>query len=335
MKKLVTLLLVSAFLFACSTDEAIEDLQQNETDALNLTQERRANTETPSEILEFGSFEELESFIRELQDSNKDLLDEARRMSEEANYNSLLFIYETDLARLDEMGIKMENVAIVNSFDAMLHLLLNQQGEIKVANEIFRINGEFVYQYTEGSGNQIDRFLEDYNAGSVQIGKGRSLRISDELLVYRHNNNENIEEELERGVTQYDYFTGGDFRVKSRQFNGYWWFYSSIGSSTKLQQRKRYWFFGWRTRWDTVKRYNRLQYQLEYTANGIGIPTTVHSAEGFEYCFCNAARDTYDWFVGIPASFIYFTPNAGSGQSVHWAHEYSVSPNTEGRTINY
>lgn len=334
MKKLVVLLCMSVFLFACSTDEAVEDLQQT-TETQDVTKEGRANTEAPSEILEFGSFEELENFIRALQDSDTDLLDEARSMSEERNYHSLLFIYETDLAQLDEVGIKIEDVAIVNSFDDMLHLLLNQDGEIKVGNQIYRIDGEFVYQYIEGTGDQIAQFLENYNAGDIRIEKGDSRQISEELLVYRHNNNENIEEELERGVTHYDYFTGGDFRMKSRQFNGFWWFYSSIGSSTKIQKKKRYWFFGWRTRWDTVKRYNRLEYEMSYTANGIGIPSYTNSAGGFEYCHCNIARDTYDWSVGVPFAPFYYTPNAGSGQSVHWAHEFSVTPNTEHRTINY
>ena len=162
MKKLLVLLCMSVLLFACSTDEAVEDLQQQTTETQDVNQERRANTETPSEILEFGSFEELENFIRALQDSDTDLLDEARSMSEERNYHSLLFIYETDLAQLDEVGIKIEDVATVNSFDDMLHLLLNQDGEIKVGNQIYRIDGEFVYQYIEGAGGQIAQFLENF-----------------------------------------------------------------------------------------------------------------------------------------------------------------------------
>ncbi len=330
---------MSALLFACSKEDAVEELQQ-ETDSLNLTQERNTDAESSAEMLEFGSFDELEAFISQLQESDADLLDEAMSMSAESGHHSLLYIYDADLATLDELGIRMEDVAVVHSYDDMLHLLLNQNGEVKVANQIYRIDGEFVYQYAEGSSNQISTFLANYNAGEIRLEKGDSEQISEELLVYRHNNDEDITGDLdreatenERGVAAYDYFSGGQYRMRSRQFNGYWWFYSNIGFSTKVQQRKRYWFFGWRYYWSTVQRYNRLNYEVSYTGNGVGYPSYVNNAQGAKDCFCNIASRTIDWSVGFPAAPFYYTMN--SGQSNHWAHEFSVSPNTVSRTFNY
>jgi hypothetical protein len=339
MKKLLTLLLMSALLFACSKEDAVEEIQQD-TDSLNLTEERRAEAESSTEILEFGSFDELESFVRELQNSDADLLDEAISMSAERGHHSLLYIYDTDLATLGELGIEMEEVAVVHSYDDMLHLLLNQNGEVKVANQIFRIDEEFVYQYEQGAGEQISSFLASYNAGDIRIEKGESVQVSEELLVYYHNNNEDITGDLDReategqrGVTHYDYFSGGQYRMRSRQFNGYWWFYSNVGFSTKVQKRKRYWFFGWRYYWGTVTKYNRLNYEVSYTGNGVGYPSYTNNAQGFRYCFCSIARRTIDWSVGVPSAPFYYSMN--SGQSVHWAHEFSVSPNTVSRTITY
>ncbi|WP_299678578.1 hypothetical protein [uncultured Dokdonia sp.] len=341
MKRIFILLMMSAFIFACSKDDAVEEFQQD-TDSLNLTNDGKAQAESTTQMLEFSSFDEMEGFIRELQESDADLLDVARSRSAENGYHSLLFIYDSDLATLDELGIKMEDVAIVHSYDDMLHLLLNKNGEVRVANQVFRVNGEFVYQYEQGASEQIAGFLENFNAGEIRIEKGDSQQISEELLVYRHNNNEDISEDLEReattadnqrGVTHYDYFTGGQYRMRSRQFNGYWWFYSNLGFSTKVQKRKRYWFFGWRYYWGTVKKYNRLNYEINYTGNGVGYPSYTNSAQGFRYCFCNIARRTVDWSVGVPAAPFYYTIN--SGQSVHWAHEFSVSPDTEHRTITY
>lgn len=330
---------MSALLFACSKDEVVEEIQQ-ENDSLTLTDARNAEAESSAEILDFASFGDLENFIRELQDSDADLLDEAMSRSNETGYHSLLYIYDADLAMLDEKGIDMEQVPIVHSYDDMLHFLLNQNGEIKVANQIFRIDGEFVYQYEQGAGDQISNFLANYNSGEIRLEKGESEQISEQLLVYRHNNDEDITGDLDkeatedqRGVTHYDYFTGGQFRMRSRQFNGYWWFYSNLGFSTKVQQRKRYWFFGWRYYWSTVKKYNRLEYEITYTGNGVGYPSYTNSVGGFEYCFCNIASETVDWSVGVPAAPFYYTIN--SGQSRHWAHEFSVSPNTVSRTINY
>ncbi|MFC4632362.1 hypothetical protein ACFO3O_00470 [Dokdonia ponticola] len=339
MKKIVTLVLISAFIFACSKDDMVEEVQQD-TDSLTQTEARNAEAESPAEILDFASFDELENFIRELQDSDTDLLDEAISRSAETGYQSLLYIYDADLATLDEKGIDMEKVPVVHSYDDMLHLLLNQNGEIKVANQIFRIDGEFVFQYEQGASDQISSFLDNYNTGEIRLEKGESQQISEELLVYRHNNDEDITGDLDKeatenqkGVTAYDYFSGGQYRMRSRQFNGFWLFYSNVGFSTKVQKRKRYWFFGWRYYWGTVKKYNRLNYNVVYTAHGTWAITYTAEAQGAKDCFCNIARRTIDWSVGVPVAPYYYSVD--SGQSNHWAHEFSVTPNTVNRTFNY
>jgi|GEM_PF-6021113 len=330
------LLLFVSFTISCTVDDKLSeptatdlDLQQN----------------VSSNILEFVSFQELEDFIADRIINERDLLDESRIMASNTGYHSLLYIYNSNLAELDSVGISYEDVAIVNSYDDMLHLLLNQDGEVRIEAKTYRIDGEFVFQYTDNSERFINEFLNEYRAGSIRLEVNESVEYGDGLLVFRHENDEVIEfifddeEEGEgfRGVTANNNFSNcsTSHRMVSRQFNGNYLFYSSIGASTKVQKRKRFWFFGYHYYWSTVKKYNRLKYNVEYTGfSQLGYPPTIFNANGHSYCYCNSAGKTYNWAVGIPAPY-YFSPNSGSGETIHWAHEFSCNPDTVHRTINY
>ncbi|MEZ4874272.1 MAG: hypothetical protein R2793_02145 [Flavobacteriaceae bacterium] len=328
---LIVVFLLCTLFMGCVKDEDVLSTTNDSVEA-NLSQKSSAV------MLKFDSFDAFESFISQRVEANSDLNDEAEMMSNEEGYHSLLLIYNLNLAELDDLGIDPNDVAIVNSYDSMLHLLLNKNGEVNIEGHVYRINGEFVYQYEDGFGYQIDEFLNEYNAGNIDIEIGTSIEYGENLIVYRHNNNENIEEEiLGRSATADTYFTGGQYRMKSRQFNGYWLFYSSIGASTHVEQRKRYWFFGWHYYWDTVKRDNRLRYELSYTATDV--INTSSSITGYDggltVCNCNKANRTYTWSVGFPFAPYTYSPNMGSGQTDHWAHEYSVTPNVAEKTLYY
>lgn len=333
MKKLVFIFCTVLLFVSCDKEEL--SVQDSEN-ALEEVNSKAASTD----MLEFESMDSFKSFVAS--NMEVDLLDKTREMAAEGFY-SLLFLYESNLAELSELRIEPESIAQVHSYDDMLHFFLNKDGEVAIEDKIFRIDGDFVYTYNRGFGADIDRFLADYQSGRVSIERGETLEFTENLSVFMHENDEPIESNEasapERGVTITDNFancSGYGFRMKSRQFNGFWGFYSSIGSSTFVQQRKRYWFFGWRYYWSTVKKYNRLQYGLEYYVDVLyGGPDFTDSASGHVYCYCNKARKTYNWSVGIPVAPYVFTPISGSGQTVHWAHEFSCTPDTEHRTINY
>ncbi|WP_203293537.1 hypothetical protein [Luteirhabdus pelagi] len=326
-------LLTISFIVSCTVDDKLES--PTETDL--VIQEKAAGN-----ILEFGSFQELETFISDRLTSHRDLLDESRNMASSMGYYSLLYLYNSNLAEIDSVGLRYEDIPIVNSYDDMLHLLLNQDGEIKIEDKTYRIDGEFVFQYTPTSERFIDQFLREYTEGTIQLDVNESVEYENDLLVFRHENDEIIEfvfddERQTRGITINDNFSNcsTSHRMKSKQFDGFYLFYSSIGASTKIQKRKRFWFFGWHYYWSTVKRYNRLEYDVEYTGNStLGYPPVTFTKKGHRYCHCNSASKTFDFAVGIPAPYN-FSPNSGAGETVHWAHEFTCNPDTEHRTINY
>lgn len=333
MKKLVFIFCSLLLLASCAKEELTNEAQNESA--------TEANVKASSvQMLEFESIGDFKTFVAANMEA--DLLDKTREMAADGFY-SLLFIYESNLAELDALRINSEEVAQVHSYDDMLHFFLNQNGEIAIEDKIFRIDGDFVYTYNPGYDGDIDRFVSEYEAGRIRISRGETIEYSENLSVYMHENNEplesNIAEPPERGVTITDNFancSGYGFRMRSRQFNGFWGFYSAIGSSTYVQQKKRFWFFGWHYYWTTVKKYNRLHYGLEYHVNVLyGGPDFDDSASGHVYCYCNKAKKTYNWSVGIPVAPYFYTPISGSGETVHWAHEFSCSPDTEHRTIAY
>ncbi|MGG8497787.1 hypothetical protein ACQY1Q_15355 [Tenacibaculum sp. TC6] len=320
MKKLIALIMISIMIISCKEEET---LRQEKTDELAVLKGEEAN------MLRFGSIDELKMFVSERQESETDLLDEAKEMSEAGKYNSLLMIYNLEAYEAEKLGINEKELPVVDSNDDMLLLLLNQKGEVAVENKIFRINGEFVYAYTEGFSAYIDEFLASYNGGKIKMEKGETFNYNKELTVYRHNNEVERESEA-RGVTSYQYFNN-NYRMKAKQYNGYWLFYSSIGAKTKVEQRKKFLWWSW---WKTVKTDNRLEYELSYKVEStFGFPTITLNASGHKYCYCNEANKTYDWSVGFPAAPNIYTPL--KGETRHWAHWYSANPNTVSVTLVY
>jgi len=355
MKTWIKLALVGLLFTASSKDDATftEETQQEQLSSESRARQKSASSkedatfteETQQEqfssepklrknyILRFKTDKDLKEFIAA--NNDKDLLDEAQRMYK-AGYLSLLLMYNMNLAELDSIGIDSRNMPIVHSYDDMLHLLLNRNGEIELAGYTMRIDEDFIFKYKNRNSESISEFLADYTKGRVEIEKGQTVDYNEVLTVHMNNNNESIAKDInQRRVTIHDYFTGGNYRMKSRQFNGHWLFYSSIGSSTKVQKKKSYWFFGWKYFWKTVRRDNSLEYGLKYKLSTTGFPVQVLSANGQKNCHCHIARDIYHWSVGFPVAPTTFWPVAGSGNSVHSAQEFSVSPNTEHRTISY
>ncbi|CAL2095038.1 Vmc-like lipoprotein signal peptide domain-containing protein [Tenacibaculum sp. 190524A05c] len=327
MKKILMLIIIAAIAVSCKDEEIIKESPQ-ETIETEQRKEGKA-------MLHFDRVEELQSFIKERVSSDIDYLDEARNFSERGLYNPLLLVYNLDAREAEKKGIEEKSIPTVASDDDMLLLLLNEDGEIGIEDKIFRIDGDFVYTYTASGGSgDINNFTEQYNAGKIQMKRGGTLEFSKNLTVYMHDNVKSSEEEnfVGRSQTNYQYFSN-NYRMRARQFDGYWVFYSSIGSNTKVEERKKFLWWSW---WKTAKTDNRLEYELSYEVRSTpGFPPVnfVTTASGFRYCNCNTAQRTYSWSVGVPWAPERYIPL--EGESRHWAHWYTTNPNTVSVTLQY
>ena len=361
MKKLIYICLLSigALFVSCDNDAYLDE--SDNTDKSEVMSSR-------DEMLHFRSSEDLNSYIADLLDSEMDLLEEAKTRARSNEHTSLLYLYSLNLAQLDSIEVNRKKVAIVNSYDETLHFILNKKGEINIGNSIYRINGDFVFKYNIGYESDVNHFMREYNNGGIRIERGQTIEYNENLSVLMHENNESVSEDLadtilfdgniesitdteirdgntlgrtaNKSITTYNYFSSGRTRMIARQFNGYWWFYSSMGALTKTQIKKTYWYwwFGWHhvSWWSTQKAYNRLDYEVSYTYYNIFFNVyQTGSANGHKYCYCNSAKKVYNWSVGFPAAPFYFLPSQSSGQTKHWSHWFTETPNVRVRYLYY
>ena len=329
MKKCFLLLMLGIITISCQNLEDENILGKENLEEVTV---KRGETN----MLSFETVKELKGFITQRLESDTDLLEEAKEMSNSGRYNPLLLVYNLEAEEADKLGINAKEVAEVNSDDNMLLFLLNEKGEIAIKGKIFRIDGEFVYSYTEGYENEISAFLEAYSSGKVKVEKGNNIDYSKELNVYAHTNTkkEESKEVAARSATSYGYFDG-NHRMRARQFNGFWGFYSSIGANTLVQKKKKFLWWSW---WKTVKTDNRLKYNVAYKSNVTpgypGYPSSINVAKtGNKYCNCNQAQAVFSWSVGFPWAPESYSPL--EGETKHWAHWYSSNPNTVSITLQY
>ncbi|MFY7710015.1 hypothetical protein ACOSQB_05280 [Tenacibaculum sp. MEBiC07804] len=320
------LIIIATLAISCKEEEIISESPE-ETITTSKRKEGKA-------MLHFNSVEELKGFIKERVESDIDYLDEARSFSDRGLYNPLLLVYNLSANEAEEKGIEEKSIPTVASNDDMLLLMLNEDGEIGIREKIFRIDGEFVYTYTASSGSgDITNFIEQYKAGKVKIQPGKTIEFSESLTVFMHENSIDKEQNyVEKSQTNYQYFSS-NYRMKARQFDGFWGFYSSIGSSTKVEERKKFLWWSW---WKTAKTDNRLEYDMSYEVRSTpGFPPVnfVATASGSRYCNCNKAQRTYAWSVGFPWAPERYIPL--EGESRHWAHWYTTNPNTVSVTLQY
>jgi hypothetical protein len=325
MKKILMLILIATLAISCKEKEVISESPEE----IKVTSKRNEG----KSMLHFDRVEELKSFIAERVESDIDYLDEAKSFSERGLYNPLLLVYNLDADEAKEKGIDEKSVPTVASDDDMLLLMLNEDGEIGIEDKIFRIDEEFVYTYTASSGSgDINNFIEQYNAGKIKIQPGKTIEFSESLTVFMHENGKGQNNYAERSQTNYQYFSS-NYRMKARQFDGFWGFYSSIGSNTKVEERKKFLWWSW---WRTAKTDNRLEYDMSYEVRATpGFPPVnfVATASGSRYCYCNKAQRTYAWSVGFPWAPERYIPL--EGESRHWAHWYTTNPNTVSVTLQY
>ncbi|SEL16654.1 hypothetical protein SAMN04487910_1913 [Aquimarina amphilecti] len=323
MKNILRIIVLSTLLIACTQDDTV--LQQEET-SINTKEETKE-----SSMLSFDSQDEFKEFIAQKMESKENLLDEARIAFEERGRLSLLLVYNSlEKEEAEQLGLKRENIAKVDSPDSMLLFLLNENGEIGIEDKIFRIDGDFVYTYTRGFGKVINEFIAANAKGDVKIQDGETISFGENLTVFKHENKiEEITEKSAFTTKVIREFNGRKARMIAKQWNGHWAFYSSIGSVTKTQEWSK---VLWWNDWKDVKTDNRLEFEASwYAQDFFEVSPRIKSKSSHNYCNCYEAIDVYDWSAGfIPAEF---TPR--SGVTKHWSHWYPATPNTVGTWIYY
>ncbi|WP_442266962.1 hypothetical protein [Tenacibaculum sp. ZS6-P6] len=324
MKKMFFLIMMAIMVIGCKDEEIIKESNETEKLAAISSKGREVG------MLRFGSVRELEAFVAERVESKSDLLDEARAFSDKGIYNPLLMVYNLEAEEAKELGIEEKNIPTVASDDDMLLLMLNQDGEIGIEDKIFRIDEDFVYTYVEGGGDEIDTFLEKYNGGGIKMENGQTIEFSKGLTVYKHDNaiKDGRENLVARNQTGFDNFNN-NHRMKSRQFHGYWVFYSSIGAKTLVEQRRRFLWWSW---WKNIRANNSLQFELSYRVNStFGFPPVFLNASGSSGCTnCNQHQRIYNWSVGFPAAPNVYVPLDGMTR-----HQATWNGITRTRTLFY
>ena len=327
MKKIITLVLLSFLAIACSEQDVI--LEEEQGKGKEVFETKFGETQN---MLQFETANDLNAYIEEY--ATSDLLSVAKEQSHrEDNYTPLLLVYNLTGEEAEALGVKEEDVASVNTNDDMLLFLLNENGEIGIENKIYRIDGDFVYTYVGGNDDEIEKFDTAYELGKIKIADGDTLEFSKTLSVFKHTNNKVVQEHVQgkrQAQTSYHYFSS-DYRMRAKQFNGFWGFYSSIGANTKVEQKKK---FLWWSDWRTVTAYNRLAYnatyRIDYTS---GFPSITLNAVGGVYPYSNQAQKIYAWSVGVPIAPEVYVPL--EGYTKHWAHWYTTPVNTVSTTLYY
>ncbi|WP_299432003.1 hypothetical protein [uncultured Aquimarina sp.] len=321
MKNILRVVVCSLLLIGCTQDDILI-----ENEAIVTTNETEKASE--SSMLSFESEDEFKEFIAQKMKLKNNLQEEARTAFEEEGRLSLLLVYNSlEKEEAERLGLKKEDVAVVDSPDSMLLFLLNENGEVRIKNTIYRIDGDFVYSYTPGFGKNINEFITANAEGDVRVEAGETINFGKNLTVFKHTNGK---KKLAAKTTTREIheFNGRKARMISKQWYGHWAFYSSIGAVTKTQEWSQVLFW---SQWKDVKTDNRLEFDMTYTKKEAFTSPLAFGKKSHNYCNCYEAVDVHDWSAGfIPAEF---TPR--DGVSKHWSHWYPATPNTVSTSMYY
>lgn len=332
--KLITIFSLILSIVSCTTED-IKTEKSLENFDHNL------GKESTSIMLRFGSTDEMKNYIEEKFNSERDLVEEAEYDVENNGRIPLLLVYNLEEeGDVDRLGLDTSTIPTVDSPDDMLLYLLNERGEIAIEDYIFRVDGEFVYRYHQGYGNDIKEFLELYDSNEIRIEPEKVLNFSEHLSVYKHNNVPTLKNNNTSKNFTNHYFTnsfnGSDKYMVSQFWNNRFWFYQSIGAATSIKRPKKWYEFWYFWGDPIVKADNRLKYNLSFTFTPIAILGSANTLyyNGYNDCNnCNKAERVFHWTVDFSED-----PKPAytkiTGKTEHWAHWYSANPNTVYRTIN-
>lgn len=251
MRKIFLSIFALVIMISCKDEEVIIN-GETSTEIVAFKTENKG-------ILTFKNFDYLERRINEIIERDHDLYKESRNEFLETGRISLLLAKNMGSEEAEKLGIHLKRIPSVSSEDQVLLYLLNANGEVVIDDIIFRIDGDFVYSIVPGGDDYVNEFLEAYNAGKLEVGERKLLNYNKYLKVYKHGNKK--EKEVVKR-TGYDIFPNdSSVRVKGRQYEEYWFFYSSVGALTKTEQ---YW-----SNWVNVETTNRLRFSVYFESFSI------------------------------------------------------------------
>ena len=161
MKNILKMAICSLLFIACTQDDFTKESEVENVNKIHSIDDS---------MLVFESEDQLKEFVANKIESNTDLLEEARTEFDENGRLSLLVIYNSlEKEEAERLNLNREQIAKVDSPDSMLLYLLNANGELQIEDKIFRIDGDFVYSYTSGSGENINEFTEAYLSVEIRI----------------------------------------------------------------------------------------------------------------------------------------------------------------------
>ena len=305
-------------MIGCQEEEVITNIEKADTSQVNLARLENKN------ILNFENFEELEKAIHEILESDIDILDRSITDLKEKGRISLLLAYNLEEEELEKYGLKRDDIAKVDTGDRVLLHLLNSEGEISINRNIYRIDEDFVYILKENNKENnkeiIKEFLSEFKEGRIKVVNKKLLKYSNSLQVYKHGNNKK-EKYAPVKRTEYGNFPNdGSVRVKARQFEGHWFFYSSVGALTKTEQ---YW-----NSWVNVETTNRLKFSVYFEAFSIFDPHTPLFGKKLKDDIIKrtyAIDKVFGFSIGSPAPLTF---EAQDGLTQHQAGWYGNNSHT-------
>ncbi len=308
MKKIIVLMMMAMLVIGCQEGEVISEE--------NITIESGIQKSEEVGMLSFESFKELNSFVEEYKEA--DLLEKAKGFAKQGNYTPLLLVYSLTEEEAGSYNLDKENVAKVNTQNSMLLFLLNKNGEIAIEGKIFRIDGDFVYSYTSGNGNDVDTFEEEYSKGGIKIKEEGTYKYGKDLSVYKHTNYVTEKDASLAGrMTQSGYnYINNNLRLRGIQFDEYWWFISFIGSATIVEKKVQILFW---SQWVPTASENRLNYDMGYQVDFVSGGPSLNLITGDDvYQNTSILLRVYRWSFGFPAPERYTPSFGGSLHDTYW-----------------
>lgn len=310
LKSIVIITITFAIIFSSCNDEAEQIQLEN-----NQSTSDASIDVYMSNPLAFASADELTSFIEERQEI--DLVKEAYRLAEEEEFYSLLYLYSLSEDELTALGYTTDDIVKVYSDDDMLLLMVDSKGEIIIEDYTYRIDGEYVFRYTEIGEEEIDSFKEAALEGDFVIEYDEPLEYSEHLVVVKHSNYLDWVADNGRRVSQAIPFNSNPrAQMIAEQFEEHWGFYSVIGAKTHVEEESR---FLWWTSWSDVATFNALDVDASYFVFSFVRSNRTETIDTDIFCnTCNSARLIYEWSAAIhPIGLNYFTPL--DGRTIHTA----------------
>ncbi len=186
--------------------------------------------------LAFASEQEYISYIDRLSNINMGDLNDFARM----NCFISLNLYE----QLDDeayLSAQVSDDEFVDIGDPYFKSVLNVNKEFQIDNKIVKVTNNFVFVFTIGRFDQVQKFKEDFTTGGVNIEIDSTLQYSKDLLVYRvvpiQGGDKVLFRKNETEIKS-NAFGHSNKRIVLQQWHENWLLHKTTGLKIEFQQKK-------------------------------------------------------------------------------------------------